>query len=84
MKVFAAVTLVVFLCCLEVALSYPNPAAKPKGRPFAVAGDRPQAVAGRLQTVGEHPQERLSYLEHFATSQQSKYYKLMHAVHYVP
>ena len=32
MKVFTAVTLVVFLCCLEVALSYPRPAARSQER----------------------------------------------------
>ena len=41
MKVFAAVTLVVFLCCLEVALSYPNPAARSQGR---IAGRQSMAV----------------------------------------
>ena len=36
MKSFTAITLVVLLCCLGVALSYSSPAAKPKGRPFAL------------------------------------------------
>ena len=35
MKVFAAVTLVVFLCCLEVALSYPRRAQFEEKTPFA-------------------------------------------------
>ena len=41
MKVFAAVTLVVFLCCLELALSYPRPAARTQER---IAGH--QRMAG--------------------------------------
>ena len=41
MKVFTAVTLVVFLCCLEVVLSYPRPIARTQER---IAGH--QGMAG--------------------------------------
>ena len=68
MKVFGAVTLVVFLCCLEVALSYPNPAAKTQRGPY-----------GRLQAGGgEQPQQRQTYFEQIATSQQGDH---THDVH---
>ena len=46
MKVFAAVTLVVFLCCLKVALSYPNPAARSQGR---IAGRQSMTVPQEYQ-----------------------------------
>ena len=32
MKIFTAVSLVLLLCCLEAALSYPNPAAPAKAQ----------------------------------------------------
>ena len=73
MKSFTAITLVVLLCCLEVALSYPNPAAKPKLRPFSLPGEHFQETGGKPQTFGERPQERKSHFENLATSQTSKY-----------
>ena len=57
---------------MEVALSYPNPAAKPKGRPFALPGEIFQAAGEKILMFGERPQERQSHFENIATSQTSK------------
>ena len=54
MKVFSAVTLVVFLCCLEVVLSYPRPAAMSEG-PDGVAGDRPQQHCKQPSSFMQNP-----------------------------
>ena len=51
MKAFSAVTLVVFLCCLKVALSYPNPAARSQGR---IAGRQSMAVPQEYQPAYNH------------------------------
>ena len=55
-RTIGAVTLVVFLCYLEVVLSYPRPAAMSERGHDGVGGDR-EAAAGRLQTVVEQLQE---------------------------
>ena len=55
MKIFTAVTLVVFLCCLEVALCYPSwPAAKPRGRPQGLSVGTPGSTGGNtLRRLGK-------------------------------
>ena len=61
MKVFTAITLVVLLCCLEVALSFPKPndgerpriAAKPQG----IAGMPRRDPAAVLQELARKRQE---------------------------
>ena len=62
MKIFAAVTLVVFLCCLEVALCYHSwAAARPRGRP--------QEIAGRPRGISVESEESVSHNEQTANTQ---------------
>ena len=68
MKIFTAVTLVVFLCCLEVALCYPSwPAAKPRGRPQGLSVGTPGSTGGnalrrfgKTQGMLEKPRSHVS------------------------
>ena len=82
MKVFTAITLVVLLCCLEVALSFPKPndaerpriAAKPRGIAGMPRRDPAAVLQGLARKRQEGKTERLAQMakrgHSKATSQQ--------------
>ena len=85
MKMFTAVTLVVFLCCLEVALCYPSwPAAKPQGRPQGLPVGRPGSTGGntlrrfgKTQGMLEKPR---SHVSKTAIAQQGIWIIIVHVI----
>ena len=72
MKVFAAVTLVVVLCCLEVALSYPLPVARTQER-----------IAGHQRMAGPQDYEAAYISTELCMQLYAVHFSLCYKVYYV-